>query len=158
MRAALYYAQRGIVQPTIRSAITASLATAIKWRHPLNGGQGDSTWHAVERSAILRTLDAEGIAVLPERLSVQLAEMNRFLSDRPLVLHSGERVDRQRVPSGCTMADYPLETVLNCPSCSRPGEFRFLDSHGDAVSWLSTHDLDPSRVVDVSRIGATRGP
>jgi hypothetical protein len=115
LRAALYYTQRGIVQPTIRSAITAGLATAIKWRHPLNGGQGDSTWHAVERSAILRTLDTEGIAVLPERLSVQVAEMSRFLSDRPLVLRSGERVDRQRVPSGCTMADYPLETVLNCP-------------------------------------------
>ena len=115
LRAALYYAQRGIVQPTIRSAITASLATVIKWRHPLSGGQGDSTWHAGEPAAILRTLDTEGIAVLPERLSVQVAEMNRFLSDRPLVLRSGEQVDRQCVPSGCTMADYPLETVLNCP-------------------------------------------
>src|SRR5262245_58564082 len=115
LRAALYYAQRVIVQPAIRSAITTGLATFIKWRHPLNGGRGDSFWHAVDCSAILRTLDAEGIAVLPERLSVQVAEMNRFLSDRPLVLRNGERVDRKCVPTGCTMADYQLETVLNCP-------------------------------------------
>jgi hypothetical protein len=111
----LYYAQRGIVQPTIRSAITAGLAAAIRWRHPFNRGQGDSIWHAVDRSAILRTLDTDGIAVLPERLSVQVAEMKRFLRDRPLVLRSGELVDRKRVPPGCTMADYQLETVLNCP-------------------------------------------
>src|SRR5262245_55809048 len=115
LRAALYYAQRGIVQPTIRSAITAGLAAAIRWRHPFNRGQGDSIWHAVDRSAILRTLDTDGIAVLPERLSVQVAEMKRFLRDRPLVLRSGELVDRKRVPPGCTMADYQLETVLNCP-------------------------------------------
>ena len=115
LRAALYYAQRGIVQPTIRSAITAGLAAVIKWRHPFSGAQGDSIWHAVDRSAILRTLDTEGIAVLPERLSVQVAEMSRFLWDRPLVLRSGERVDRTRVPPSCTMADYQLETVLNCP-------------------------------------------
>jgi hypothetical protein len=111
----LYYAQRGIIQPTIRSAITAGLAAAIRWRHPFNGGQGDSIWHGVDCSAILRILDTEGIAVLPERLSVQVAEMNRFLWDKPLVPRSGELVDRKRVPSGCTMADYQLETVLNCP-------------------------------------------
>src|SRR4030095_11985620 len=34
---------------------------------------------------------------------------------KPLVLRSGERVHRERVPPGCTMADYQLETVLNCP-------------------------------------------
>jgi hypothetical protein len=115
LRAAAYYAQRGIVQPGIRSAIAAGLAAVIKWRHPISGGQGDSIWRAADCSAILRTLETEGIAVLPERLSVQVAEMNRFLLDRPLVLRSGERVDRKRVPPGCTMADYQLETVLNCP-------------------------------------------
>jgi hypothetical protein len=41
--------------------------------------------------------------------------MNRFLSDRALVLRRGERVDRKRMPPGCAMADYPLETLLNCP-------------------------------------------
>src|SRR5262245_38354367 len=73
LRAAAYYAQRGIVQPAIRSAITAGLAAVIKRRHPFNGGQGGSIWHAVDCSASLRTLATEGIAVLPERLSVQVA-------------------------------------------------------------------------------------
>jgi hypothetical protein len=40
LRAALYYAQRGIIQPTIRSAITAGLTAAINWRHPSKGGAG----------------------------------------------------------------------------------------------------------------------
>jgi hypothetical protein len=115
LRAALYYAQRGIVQPTIRSAITAGLTAAINWRHPSKGGQGDAIWHAPECSAVLRSLETEGIAILPERLPEQVEEMYRFLSDKALVLRSGERVHHERVPPGCTMADYQLETVLNCP-------------------------------------------
>lgn len=115
LRAALYYAQRGIVQPTVRSAITAGVAAAINWRHPSTGGHADSIWHAADCSAVLGTLETEGIAILPERLSEHVVEMNRFLSDRPLVLRSGERVDHEHVPPGCTIADYQLETVLNCP-------------------------------------------
>ena len=115
LRAALYYAQRGIVQPTIRSAITAGFAAAINWRHPSKGGQGDAIWHAPECSAVLRSLETEGIAILPEHLPEQVEEMNRFLSDKPLVLRSGERVHHERVPPGCMIADYQLETVLNCP-------------------------------------------
>ena len=115
LRAALYYAQRGIVQPTIRSAITAGLAAAINWRHPSKGRQGDAILHAPECSAVLRSLETEGIAILPECLPEQVEEMNRFLSDKPLVLRSGERVHHECVPPGCTIADYQLETVLNCP-------------------------------------------
>jgi hypothetical protein len=115
LRAAFYYAQRSIVQPTIRSAITAGIAAAINWRHPFNGGPGDATWGAPDCSAILQSLATEGIAILPERLPDKVKEMNRFLSDKPVVLRSGERVRRELVPPGCTMADYPLETVLKCP-------------------------------------------
>jgi hypothetical protein len=115
LRAALYYAQRGIIQPTIHSAITAGIAAAINWRHPSNGGQGDEIWHAPDRSATLRSLETEGIAILPQRLTEQVKEMNRFLSDKPVVLSSGERVHRERVPPGYAIADYQLETVLNCP-------------------------------------------
>ena len=100
LRAALYYAQRGIVQPTIRSAITAGFAAAINWRHPSKGGQGDAIWHAPECAAVLRSLETEGIAILPERLPEQVEEMNRFLSDKPLVLRSGARVHHERVPPG----------------------------------------------------------
>jgi len=115
LRAALYCAQRGIVWPTIRSAITAGFAAAIKWRHSSNGGQEDAIWHAPQCSAVLPSLETEGIAILPERLPKQVEEMNRFLSDKPLVLRSGERVHHKRVPPGCMIADYQLETVLNCP-------------------------------------------
>jgi len=112
----LYCAQRLTVQPTIRSAITAGIAAAINWRHPFNGGPGDAMWGALDCSAVLRSLATEGIAILPERPPDQVKEMNRFLSDNPVVvLPSGERVQHERVPRGCTVADYPLETVLNCP-------------------------------------------
>jgi len=119
VRAALYYAQRGIVQATIRSAITSGLAAAINWRHPSKGRKGDGILHAPECSTVLRSLETEGIAILPECLPEQVKEMNRFLSDKPVVLRTGERsgqiVPHDRVPHGCTMADYQLETVLNCP-------------------------------------------
>src|SRR6266508_700549 len=75
LRAAMYYAQRGIVQPTIRSAITAGFAAAINWRHPSKGGQGDAIWHAPDCSAVLRSLETEGIAILPEHLPEQVEEM-----------------------------------------------------------------------------------
>jgi hypothetical protein len=126
LRAALYYAQRGIVQPTIRAAIRASFAAAIKWRHPSNGGKGDAIWHAPECSAVLRSLETEGIAILPERLPKQVEEMKRFLSDKLLVVRSGKRVHHERVPPGCTIADYPLETVLNCPHVLTVANFDFL--------------------------------
>jgi hypothetical protein len=115
LRAALYYAQRGVTQPTIHAAITAGIVAAVNWRHPLNRGQGDEIWHAPDCSATLRSLEAEGIAILPQRLTEQVKEMNHFLSDKPVVLSSGERVHRERIPPGCTKAEYQLETVLNCP-------------------------------------------
>ncbi|MGH7308106.1 MAG: hypothetical protein ACREK6_05365 [Candidatus Rokuibacteriota bacterium] len=115
LRAALYFAQRGITQPTIHAAITAGIVAAINWRHPVTGGQGDEICHAPDCSATLRSLEAEGVAILPQRLTEQVKEMNRFLSDQPVMLSSGERVHRERMPPGCTMADYRLETVLNCP-------------------------------------------
>jgi hypothetical protein len=115
LRAALYYAQRGIIQPTIRTAIAAGITAAVNWRHPLNGAHGDENGGAPDCSATLRSVESEGIAVLPLHLTQQVKEMNRFLSDRPVVLSSGERVHRERVPPECATADYQLETVLNCP-------------------------------------------
>jgi hypothetical protein len=111
----MYYAQRGIVQPTIRSAITTGLTAAINWRHPVNGGQGDAIWLMRDCSATLRSLETEGIVILPQRLPEYAREMNQFLSDKAVVLPSGERVLRERLTPGCSIADYPLDTVLNCP-------------------------------------------
>lgn len=115
LRAALYYAQRVTTQPTIHAAITAGIAAAINWRRPSNGGQGDEIGHAPACSATLRSLETEGIAILPQHQTEEVKAMNRFLSDKPVLLSSGERVHRERVPPGCVMADYQLETVLNCP-------------------------------------------
>ena len=73
-------------------------------------------WQAPDSSAVLSSLEDDGIAVLLERLPKQVEEMNHFLSDKPVVLRrSGEIVHHERLPPGCTMADYQLETVLNCP-------------------------------------------
>jgi len=72
-------------------------------------------WGALDCSAVLRSLATEGIAILPERPPDQVKEMNRFLSDNPVVLPSGERVHHERVPRGCTIA------------CTAPG---FLDTRG----------------------------
>ena len=115
LRAALYYAQRGIVQSTIRSAITTGLAAAINWRHPPNGRHGDALGLTLDSAAILRSLETDGIAILPKSLPEYAEDMTRFLSDKPVVLPNGERVHHERVPPGCTLADYQLETVLRCP-------------------------------------------
>jgi hypothetical protein len=114
-RAALYYAQRLITQPTIHAGITAGIVAAINRRHPSDEGQGDEIGHASACSKALRSLETEGIAMLPQLPAEQVKAMTRFVSDKPVMLSSGERVHRQRVPRGCVIADYPLETVLNCP-------------------------------------------
>lgn len=115
VRAALYYAQRVTVQPTIHAAITAGIVAAINWRHPSHRALGNGIGHAVASSATLRSLETDGIAMLPQLRTEQVKEMNGFLSDKPVVLSSGERVHRERVPPGCLMADYDSETVLHCP-------------------------------------------
>src|SRR5262249_61457772 len=109
------YATALSFHPPFAPGSQAGFAAAINWRHPFNGGPGDAIWGALDGSAVLRSLATEGIAILPERPPDQVKEMNRFLSDNPVVLPSGERVHHERVPRECTMSDYPLETVLNCP-------------------------------------------
>jgi hypothetical protein len=115
VRAALYYAQRVTVQPTIHAVITAGIVAAINWRQASRRAHGDGIGHEAASSATLRSLEIDGIARLPQLLTEQVKEMNGFLSDKPVVLSSGERVHRERVPPGCVVADYESETVLRCP-------------------------------------------
>ena len=88
-------------------------------RHQLasspNGRHGDALGLTLDSSAILRSLETDGIATLPKSLPEYAEDMTRFLSDKPVVLPNGERVHHERVPPGCTLADYQLETVLRCP-------------------------------------------
>jgi hypothetical protein len=111
IRAALYYSQRIVVHEGLRSAVTASIAASIDLRHPRNRRNARSP----DRTAVLASLDATGIALLPSLKPEQVTEINEYLSDKPLVLRNGQRSRRDLVPPETTIADYPLETVLHCP-------------------------------------------
>ncbi|HEX3486100.1 MAG TPA: hypothetical protein VHT51_13645 [Micropepsaceae bacterium] len=114
LRAAFYYAQRIFVQPELRSAITSCIVAAINMRHPPKTA-AVSTKVQADSNELLRVLNRDGIALLPETNGQWVSDINAYLADKAVVLRNGERMHPQSVPSACTVADYPLETVLNCP-------------------------------------------
>ena len=114
-RAALYYSQRLVVHPGLRSAVTSCLATGISLMHPRTEMLAQTRDQDAVSSRIIASLKTDGIAILPKISPDSIAEIRRYLSDKDVVLRDGTKTQRERVPADCTIADYPLDTVLNCP-------------------------------------------
>src|SRR4051812_11002340 len=72
IRAALYYAQRIVVHEGLRSAVAASIAASIDLRHPRNRANAPSA----DRTAVLASLHAAGIALLPSLKPQLVTEIN----------------------------------------------------------------------------------
>jgi hypothetical protein len=114
-RAALYYSQRLVVHPGLRSAVRSCIATGISLAHPQKRMLADTRSHDADSSRILAVLKTDGIAIVPKISADRVTDIRQYLSDKDVVLRDGSRIQREHVPAACTIADYPLDTVLNCP-------------------------------------------
>jgi hypothetical protein len=115
VRAMLYYAQRIVIHEGLRTSIISCIVKVINLVEPQQGMRRHDGSYPSNRAGIMTSLKTAGIALLPSLAPKQIAEMNEYLSDKPLVLRDDTRSVRERVPPGTTIADYPLETVLRCP-------------------------------------------
>jgi hypothetical protein len=114
-RAALYYSQRLVVQRTLRSAVSACIARGISWAHPKRRVLEHTRDQEAACREILASLDADGIAILPKISSAKTDDIRNYLAGKDVLLRDGTRCTRDQVPAESTIADYPLDTVLNCP-------------------------------------------
>jgi hypothetical protein len=111
MRAALYYAQRLLVHPGLRASIVSCIAAVINWKTP----PARRPSLASDSSHILASIKTNGWAFLPTISPEQVEDIKQYLADKPVVLRDRKVVPLSCVPPDCTVADYPLETVLGTP-------------------------------------------
>ena len=107
-RAALYYAQRLAVRPSIRRSIARTIASAIRLQH----GDGVAVEDDVNHDDI-RTLEADGLVRLADTVvGSECAErlLNYFRSQR-VSIH-GKSVAVEEISAGEPMVPYPLSIVL----------------------------------------------
>ena len=114
-RAALYYSQRLLINRGLRSAVSACIATGISWAHPKKRVLEDTQDEDAACREVMASLDADGIAILPKVSSEKTGDIRNYLSDKDVVLRNGKQCKLDQVPGECTIADYTLDTVLNCP-------------------------------------------
>ncbi len=109
--AACYYAQRLVPIPWLRRAIASGIARGINLRRPRTTRPGE----AAQRD-IASGLRTDGYAIIPNQLAAwQIDEMRTYLDGHRVVLRGGGMASIDSIPKGTTIADYRLETVLNCP-------------------------------------------
>jgi phytanoyl-CoA dioxygenase PhyH len=113
-RACLYYLQRLVVFHRIRRLIAWVVACCVKARQSSKFvPQRDVS---DQTDTVVRLLRNDGLAILSPLLSPQqIAQMLEYLADKRLAFKDGSRIDPASMPSDKTSADYPLETVLQCP-------------------------------------------
>ncbi|MDO9710158.1 hypothetical protein [Paracraurococcus lichenis] len=112
LRAALYYAQRLAVAPSLRRGVGAGLAALVNLR---TGRAGRRPALPPEAAMHLTALRQDGIVSLPPLLSgTALRETMDWLASRPVLGPQGP-VPLAALPPGTASASYPLETVLRCP-------------------------------------------
>ena len=90
----------------------ALAAAVINWKRPLADLGSPSRSPASHCSPILA---ANGWALLPPISSEQVEDIRQYLADKPVVLRDHKVMPLSRVPPDCTIADYPLKTVLGSP-------------------------------------------
>jgi hypothetical protein len=110
-RGCLYYAQRFAIHPSIRRAAARMIAAGINlWLQRPAPTLSDAGAQALERMA------HDGYGLLPDMLSPhQLDDILDYLGDKPLLLRDGSLANLAVAQVQTTIADVPLETVLNCP-------------------------------------------
>jgi hypothetical protein len=115
IRASLYYAQRIVVHEGLRTVIIACIVKVINLLQPRREWSQDENFPSAGRSGTTVSLKTSGIVPFPSLLPEHITEINEYLSDKPLVLRDGKQCQRDLLPPGTTIGDYPLETVLRCP-------------------------------------------
>jgi len=112
IRSLLYYAQRLVTPPALRSAVADTVGSLVRWR------QGRGAYHDSAPMRPLLELSHSGYVALGRLLdSEQCDDIIGFLRDKPL--HDR---DRQRpafmaesAPLGVRVADYHLRDIVACP-------------------------------------------
>lgn len=110
-RALGYYGQRLVTAQPVRRLVVAFISRVLRLRY----GRGPSTTLSPAMQKVLADLRAEGAALMePTPIAVVDSMVDYFRSNKVVDL-SGAEVALEDLPAGATAANYPLETVLDCP-------------------------------------------
>ncbi|CAN7390017.1 hypothetical protein LJR219_002387 [Phenylobacterium sp. LjRoot219] len=111
-RSLLYYAQRLAPLPGLRRAVATLLAAGLRWLH----GELDGPPLDVPGARALATLRREGLTRLPPLMTPEaVRRMARYFAERPVICPDGEPRPVDELPAAAACAEYPLQTVLECP-------------------------------------------
>ena len=110
-RGCLYYAQRFAIHPSIRRAAARMIAAGINLRQ-----QRPASTLSDAGARALEWMVRDGYGLLPDMLSPrQIDDILDYLGGKPLLLRDGSLASLAVAQVRTTIADVPLETVLNCP-------------------------------------------
>ncbi len=111
LRGCLYYSQRLFTHPTMRRAAAGVIATGVN----LLQRRPEPYPAAAGREALSR-LGRHGYAVLADMLRPhQIDDILAYLGDKPLLLRDGRCLGPAEADGQVTIADVPLDVVLQCP-------------------------------------------
>lgn len=111
LRGCLYYSQRLVTHPAIRRAAAGIIAAGINvaQRRP-------EPFPASVCEEFVKRLRQDGYARLPDMLKPeQIDDILAYLGDKPLLLRDGRYLGAEQAQTQATIADVPLEDVLECP-------------------------------------------
>jgi hypothetical protein len=130
LKIAFYYVQRIVTSRTVRNAVSHILVGALKKLH------GNKMLCSHYKTSLAEHLGKAGYIELGKLLSKeQCQEMHCYLRDQTMidVRGTGSVFKIDEVPDGVTLADYPLDTVVNCPNvldvANRPELLNFIASY-----------------------------
>jgi hypothetical protein len=111
LRGCLYYSQRLVIQPAIRRAAARIIAAGINMLE-----QRPEPFAVAAGAEALRQMQTDGYAMLPDMLRPkQIDEILAYLGDKPLLMREGRCLGPAEARSQATVADLPLDVVLQCP-------------------------------------------
>jgi hypothetical protein len=106
----LYYAQRMASVHWLRQGIAGAIARGLARRHPAIPFDGDQI-------DLRDELNRSGLVSLPNLASPDMVrKIHAYLQDKRLEIRGSRRLHLKNIPSDVGTADYPLDTVLGCPT------------------------------------------
>jgi hypothetical protein len=110
-RSCLYFAQRLVVLPGLRSAASKAIALALRLRR-VKAMAGDTAHNLAAVSALRR----DGIVMLPGLVTPdQTDAWLAYFRSQPVIAPDGSACDLAALPHATAMAAHPMEVILRAP-------------------------------------------
>src|SRR5262249_378821 len=100
------------VHPELRAVVASWIASIINWKKPPTSLKGVRP--SIDCSAIVASIKTNGWSFLPPISPEQVDDIKQYLAGKPGFV-AGKYTPLDRLPSECTGANYPLDTVLKSP-------------------------------------------